>query len=149
MQPHVPYAPALINAGIDLARLLIVNTTTDVDTLWAAEQILRAGTFTGVILWVHRSSARKQRRLQLAAEHGDTWAIAYRPAAARHEHSPVALRMVLSAEGQHVQLDIIKARGGQARHVALNAHEFDQPQGVDWPLGVLRDDGSLARPISI
>ena len=147
--PHVPYAPALVNAGVDLARLLIVNTTRETDTLWAAEQILRTGTFTGVILWVHRSSAQKQRRLQLAAESGGTWAIVYRPAVARNEHSPVALRMVVTADAQHVRLDIIKARGGQARNVALNTCEFDQPQGVDWPLGVLTGGESLDRTISV
>lgn len=133
--PHIPYAPALVNAGIDPARLLVVDTERSADTLWAAEQVLRAGTFTVVLVWTEHSNARTQRRLQLAAEHGDTCAIVYRPAAARNEHSPVALRMVMSAEDSHVNLDIIKARGGQVKNIVLDTSEFDQSQGVDWPLG--------------
>ncbi len=146
--PHIPYAPALVNASIDLGRLLVVDTDKDTDTLWAAEQVLRSGTFTGVVIWVERSSAQKQRRLQLAAERGNSWAIVYRPAAAQNEHSPVALRMVMSAEGQRVNLDIVKARGGQARSVEFDTREFDQSQGVDWPLGVVARGASFVRAVS-
>src|SRR5215467_9686682 len=38
--PHLPYAPALAAAGIDLAKLVIVRTASHRETLWAAEQAL-------------------------------------------------------------------------------------------------------------
>jgi len=63
--PYLPYAPALANSGIKLERLLIVNTDNDNDTLWATEQLLRAGIFASVVAWVNRTTAQKQRRLQL------------------------------------------------------------------------------------
>ena len=49
--PYLPYAPALANAGINLERLLIINTDNDADTLWATEQLLRAGIFAAVVSW--------------------------------------------------------------------------------------------------
>ena len=49
--PHLPYAPALAAAGIDLARIVIVKTSRDGDTLWAAEQALRSAACGGVLLW--------------------------------------------------------------------------------------------------
>jgi len=40
--PWIPYAPALAARGIRLSRLIVANTTSDKDTLWATEQSLRA-----------------------------------------------------------------------------------------------------------
>ena len=63
--PHVPYAPALSNAGIRLDRLLIIDSKDDLNTLWAAEQVLRAGLFASVVVWVERSTAQTIRLLRL------------------------------------------------------------------------------------
>ncbi len=131
--PYVPYAPALANAGIRLDRLLIVESKSDNDTLWAAEQILRTRLFTAVVVWVNKSSAQKQRRLQLAAETGRTWAVVYRPAHATREHSPVSVRMALSLKHSRLMLDLIKVRGGSASTVAIRLDAFDAAQGAEWP----------------
>ncbi len=143
--PYLPYAPALANAGINLERLLIINTANDNDTLWATEQLLRAGIFASVVAWVNRTTAQKQRRLQLAAELGKTWATVYRPASAQDQHSPAALRIIVGAATNHVpnqesnhappqmKLDIIKARGGKQHSVSIHPTQFDQPQGAEWP----------------
>src|SRR5258706_12144303 len=40
--PHLPYAPALAAAGIDLSALIIVRTSSPQETLWAAEQALQS-----------------------------------------------------------------------------------------------------------
>jgi len=143
--PYLPYAPALANSGINLERLLIINTDNDNDTLWATEQLLRAGIFASVVAWVTRTTAQKQRRLQLAAELGNTWATVYRPASAQGQHSPAALRMVVSTTSHHasqhvshhatqqMKLSIIKSRGGKQHTVHINPAQFDQSQGVEWP----------------
>jgi len=155
--PYLPYAPALANAGINLERLLIINTDNDNDTLWATEQLLRAGLFASVVSWVSRTTAQKQRRLQLAAELGKTWATVYRPASAQDQHSPAALRIVVSATAcntqsnsvhsindktahythspasHHMNLEIIKSRGGKQHSVQINPKQFDHSQGVEWP----------------
>src|SRR5437763_13293581 len=38
--PHLPYAPALAAAGVDLANLVVVRAPGRHDALWAAEQAL-------------------------------------------------------------------------------------------------------------
>lgn len=131
--PFQPYAPALSNAGIRLDRLLIVDSKNNQDALWAAEQILRTQLFTAVVLWVERSSAQRQRRLQLAAETGRTWAVVYRPWHAATEHSPVNVRMALSMRQKTLALDLIKVRGGRACQVTIAPTAFDVAQGAEWP----------------
>ncbi len=132
--PHIPYAPALGNAGIRPDRLLIINSQNDANTLWAAEQVLRAGIFASVVVWLTKSTAQKQRRLQLAAETGKTWATVYRPLHAGREHSPVSTRIVLSLEGKRLSLDIIKVRSGTPRTLCIDPVEFDHSQGSEWPV---------------
>ncbi len=146
--PYIPYAPALANAQINLERLLIIDSGTDAHTLWATEQVLRAGIFAAVVAWVERSSAQKQRRLQIAAETGGTWATVFRPASARTEHSPAALRIVISNAdnigSDHLSLDIFKSRGSNQQTVSIDPIEFDQPQGVEWPGFVSSESCPLA-----
>lgn len=132
--PYIPYAPALTNAGIRLDRLLIINAQDDIDTLWSTEQVLRAGLFASVIAWVERSTAQKQRRLQLAAETGNTWATVYRPLHSQQQHSPVSTRMKVTIVGKKLTLDIIKVRNGRPQTVTIDASEFDDSQGAEWPI---------------
>lgn len=147
--PHIPYAPALSNAGIALDRLLIVNSGDDINTLWATEQILRSGLFGAVVAWVQKSSAQRQRRLQLAAETGGSWATVYRPLHAHKEHSPVSTRICVSMGSQSLKaaplnavplkparltLDIIKVRAGSPQIVTIQPEEFDASQGAEWPV---------------
>jgi len=95
---------------------------------------LRAGIFASVVAWVTHSTAQKQRRLQLAAEMGKTWATVYRPGSAQSEHSPAAFRIVLgTATAGKTTLNIIKSRGGKQHTVHINQSQFDRSQGVEWP----------------
>jgi len=132
--PHIPYAPAFTNAGIALNKLLIVNSGSDANTLWATEQVLRTGLFGAVASWLQRSNTQQQRRLQLAAETGNTWATVYRPLTACKDHSPVSTRICLSAQAQQLKLDIIKVRAGRPQTVLINLDEFDTSQGAEWPI---------------
>jgi len=110
--PFQPYPPALQKFGINLARMLIVRPRNDSEALWSAEQALSSGTCAAVLLWPHRLDDQASRRLQLAAEKGGSWAIAFRPLAARHEPSAAALRLELSADQRGTRLAILKSRGG-------------------------------------
>jgi len=95
--PYVPYAPALTNAGISLEYTLIIDSQCEhKNAFWAAEQMLRSGVFSAVILWSStHGDERQQRRLQLAAEQGKSWVVCYRPYRTAHTSSPAGLRMVL------------------------------------------------------
>ncbi|KJH82650.1 translesion DNA synthesis-associated protein ImuA [Stutzerimonas stutzeri] len=109
--PYVPYPQAWMAAGVDLRQLTIVNTQGR-DALWAAEQCLRSGSCGAVLCWPQQAEDRALRRLQVAAETGQTLAFAYRPLREAINPSPAALR--LAVEAQPAQLRILKCRGGLA-----------------------------------
>ena len=111
--PFQPYPPALQQWGIDLSRMLIVRPGDDNEALWSAEQALSSGTCAAVLLWPRSLDDQAGRRLQLAAEKGESWAIAFRPAAARSEPSAAALRIELQSDCAGTRLSILKSRGGR------------------------------------
>jgi hypothetical protein len=105
--PHLPYAPALAAAGIDLERFAHLRCATSEQALWAAEQALRSGVCGAIALWLGHAETNALRRLQLAAEAGRSLAVLYRPLAHAGQASPAALRIAL--EGEH--LHVVKCRG--------------------------------------
>ena len=110
--PFQPYPPALQQRGIDLSRMLIVRPKNAGEILWSAEQALSSGTCAAVLLWPEMLDDQGSRRLQLAAEKGHSWAIAFRPLAARREPSAAALRLELHSSAQGTRVHILKSRGG-------------------------------------
>ena len=111
--PFQPYAPALQECGIDLSRVLIVRPKDDSELLWSAEQALSSGTCAAVLLWPDSLDDQASRRLQLAAEKGHSWAIAFRPLSARQQPSAAALRLELQSTEQGTRVHILKSRGGR------------------------------------
>jgi hypothetical protein len=110
--PHVPYAPALSIAGVDLKRLLVANPRSEADAWWAAEQALRSGSCSIVLAWLKTPDERRMRRLQLGAESGKTLGVLFRDASAAEERSPAALRLRLEARPNGLAVHILKRRGG-------------------------------------
>jgi hypothetical protein len=111
--PFQPYAPALQQSGIDLSRMLVVRPKDDSELLWSAEQALSSGTCAAVLLWPDKLDDQGSRRLQLAAEKGRSWAIAFRPLTARQQPSAAALRLELQPTAQGTHVHILKSRGGR------------------------------------
>jgi hypothetical protein len=120
--PYLPYAPALAAQGINLKRLLIVrNTLTPKAALWALEQALRSGACSMILAWPARITARELRRLQLAAEAGQSGGVLFRSDSALHHASPAALRIRLEPGSASLLVHICKCRGGaSARSVCLD-----------------------------
>jgi hypothetical protein len=110
--PLQPYPPALQQSGINLSRMLVVRPKNSSEILWSAEQALSSGTCAAVLLWPDTLDDQASRRLQLAAEKGQSWAIAFRPLSARTEPSAAALRVALHSGEQGTRLSILKSRGG-------------------------------------
>ena len=108
--PHVPYAPAWQAAGIDLRQLQVVQANDQRDALWATEQCLRSGSCGAVLCWPQMAEDKALRRLQVAAESGQTLGFASRPLQAAKNPSPAALRIAIDA--QPAQLRVLKCRGG-------------------------------------
>jgi hypothetical protein len=109
--PHAPYPQAWLAAGVDLRQLIIIKAQGR-DALWTAEQCLRSGSCGAVLCWPQQADDRALRRLQVAAETGQTLAFAYRPLREAVNPSPAALR--LAVETQPAQLRVLKCRGGPA-----------------------------------
>jgi hypothetical protein len=112
--PHIPYAPALLGQGIDLAYLLTVYPSNSGDLLWTLEQSLRSGACGAALAWMHTLGDRALRRLQLAAEAGAGWAILFRAPQAVDQTSPAALRLHLTPASGGICVHILKRRGGWA-----------------------------------
>ena len=128
--PFVPYAPALQQHGVNIDRLLMIHPTSgNKNRLWAIEQAVRSGASAGVLAWVAAAEDVILRRLQLAAEDQGCWVLLFRPASARLQRSPAALRIHLlqaqSPAHPATRVEIIKCRGGRPGVVDLAGFALD------------------------
>jgi cell division inhibitor SulA/protein ImuA len=122
--PHIPYAPALAGGGLDLARVLIVNTAALEERLWAAEQALRAACCGAVLMWLDHVHERALRRLQLAAEEGGTSLLLFRPPRVAPA-TTAALRLHVSRSENRTMIRVLKRRGGALPSpVTLDLHPW-------------------------
>jgi hypothetical protein len=121
--PYRPYAPAWQNAGVALSQLHVVEADAK-SALWAMEQVLRAGCAGAVLGWPMKADDQALRRLQVAAETGQTLAFAFRAARAGGNPSPAPLRLSLDASPEGSSLRVLKCRGGlpPSRQIALPRH---------------------------
>ncbi|MFQ5981770.1 MAG: translesion DNA synthesis-associated protein ImuA [Woeseiaceae bacterium] len=111
--PFQPYPPALLQWGVDLSRILIVRPRQGNETLWSAEQALSSGNCAAVLVWPETLDDYSSRRLQLAAEKGQSWAVAFRPLTALSRTSAAALRIQLMPGEKGTDLRVLKSRGGR------------------------------------
>jgi len=112
----LPYAPALQDAGIDLARCLFVRPATAREGWWALEQALRAAHLGAAIGWLPAESSpgadfKALRRLHLLAGRNNALAFVLRPLQAAAAPSPAALRLQLANRDGRLQLTLLKRRG--------------------------------------
>lgn len=112
--PHLPYAPALAAAGVDLTNLSVVRAPGRLDALWAAEQVLRAGPCHALVAWFRHARYEELRRLAVAAEASSAFVALFRPRSAASEPSPAVLRLALEPCGDELELNILKRRGAPA-----------------------------------
>lgn len=110
--PWVPYAAGLRRWGLRLDRLLLLQPLNEAESLWAAEQSLRSGACSAVLLWPSRLQSAQLRRLQLAAERGDSMAVLFLPPEGGQQGSPAALRLRFQPAGEERLLQVLKRRGG-------------------------------------
>ena len=112
--PHIPYAPALAAYGIDLSRTLIVRPRATTDGFWAVEQALRSGTCAAVLAWPAGGDWQTLRRLQLAAEAGQSWGVLFRDERTAMHSSPAAARLYLEPLPGGIEVHVLKRRGSWA-----------------------------------
>ena len=123
--PYTPYAPALQSSGIALEQVLVIQTSSTAEQLWAFDQLLRANIAGAVLCWLPDSRVKHQqlRKLQLAAQLSHGMAVLFRPTRSASEASPAALRISLSPTprashaARFCRLHILKQRGGWAGQI--------------------------------
>lgn len=115
--PFEPYAPALCRNGLDLHRVLVVDTGgSDTDLWWVIEKLLRHPSASLVMAWPERIKAVAVRRLQLAAEEGGTIGMLFHRQ--KMDSTPAALCIAVTPAMHGVDVRILKARGGFGGAVA-------------------------------
>lgn len=117
--PCIPYAPALVNAGIDLSAVLIVKPKSRTDTLWVLEKALASQSCSAVLAWPRNLRDKEIRRLQVAGKDGNCLGVLFRPGRVARQSSPAELRILLRGihpspltEHSGATLHILKRRGG-------------------------------------
>jgi len=137
--PFIPYAPAWAACGVDLSQILVIQTRTEPDRLWALETLLASNTTSAALYWPTRIHAKALRRLQVASKKGRCWGVLFRPVEAAQDASPATLRIQLSAAagstenaGQHgLLLKVLKRPGGwpsQTHFIETPRHCLHVPQ---------------------
>ncbi len=111
--PHRPYAPALLQAGVDLAQVLVVESCGEADIPWTLEKLLRSGACGAVLAWPRSLADHQARRLQLAAEENQALAVLFLLADGGSPHAALRLKLQPLPEGLGVEL--LKARGSLQR----------------------------------
>ena len=123
--PYRPYAPALVAAGLDLARFHVVHCARPDDALWACEQALRAPECGAAFAWLATRDERVLRRLQVAARDGRTLGLLWRRPGDPGGAIAAPLRLGLAphdgAKPDLLAVHVLKRRGGAlARPVVVD-----------------------------
>lgn len=109
--PMLPNASALEAAGVDTGKLLVVRPDSIRDRLWTLEESLRSGTCSAVIAWPGSLTLAQTRRLQLAAEAGQSLGILLRQMDTDKATSNAATRLALSPGARGPRVEVLKRRG--------------------------------------
>lgn len=110
--PAAPFCQALIQAGIDLERLVVVDTTDKAHFIACFLELSRAG--VGALLaWQPKDTLTYTdlRKCQLAASEGAGLSIMFRPSSVQQQNSPATLRVFSQLTPAGLQLTLFKQRG--------------------------------------
>ena len=128
--PAIPYPPGLSQHGLDLSKILLINTSDPADILWSAEQALRSRACSAVLCWPGRLRQSATRRLQLAAEQGGGLGICFQNESALNTHSMAALKLHCRNTDDGLCIDLIKCRGGPLHQNLMVTHPLSQSRPI-------------------
>jgi protein ImuA len=111
--PTLPFAPGLIQAGIDLDRLLVVAAEKKADFLASFTELARADICTALLAWQpkHNLSYTELRKCQLACSEGKGLYLLFRPLSVHQQSSPAALRLRAQLHLRSLEIQIFKQKG--------------------------------------
>ncbi len=115
--PAMPYLPGLHAQGVRAEHLVWVRSRDVGESLWAAGQVLRAGTAAALLVWLPACRTEALRRLHAHAQGGRSLVFALRPAQACAEASAAPLRVQARVgEPWELCVRVFKRRGPSHEH---------------------------------
>ncbi|OJF69948.1 recombinase RecA [Alteromonas sp. V450] len=137
--PGMLQTPWLENLGFNTQQVLVVNTDTEDDALWAAEQCLKSTACHCVVLWNSAISGKAARRLQVAAAHNDALCLLYTPLQVSLQENiqslPIALDITLEPTDQKLAVNIKKQRHGWPVHNIVIPHSWTPDNhAIQWAM---------------
>lgn len=111
--PLSPFAQALLKAGIDLERLLIVEAKDKSDFLASFIELARSDACDAVMAWqpTQALSYTELRKCALASTEGQGIYVLFRPDAVRDQSSPAVVRLSLEWQAEQLSVSIFKQKG--------------------------------------
>ncbi|WP_284215428.1 translesion DNA synthesis-associated protein ImuA [Agaribacter marinus] len=125
--PGVPNAEYLLAQHIDINNLLVIHKTTTEEALWSAEQCAKSGACIGVFLWQKRLSQLQVRKLELSAQHGQSYCIWFTDSKVKQANLPLSLSISMTRHKNDIAIQINKQRVGWTQqsitlHRPFNCH---------------------------
>lgn len=118
--PYKICTSTLIKAGIDIEKLLIINSEVQTkDALWAAEQALQTQKFGIVLLWHNDLTRNALHRLLLATKSNKTLGILFKRKKTENSQSSMVLKLERSSseelnmktKNRKIRLQILRISG--------------------------------------
>ncbi|GMM75446.1 translesion DNA synthesis-associated protein ImuA [Vibrio alginolyticus] len=128
--------PALVNSlflhyiGLDINQVWVVTPTHPKDALWAAEQCLKSGVCSNVLLWQEELEIHQVKRLQVASEQGSCPLFMLKTDTTNRLSLPVSLSLKLKGDEQGIHVEVLKRKGGWNRGSVSIGFQHHYPQLV-------------------
>ncbi|CCQ12483.1 RecA/RadA recombinase [Pseudoalteromonas luteoviolacea B = ATCC 29581] len=126
--PAEVHAHALLHAGISLERVLIIRPKSHTEALWAAEWCAKSAACVSVLLWHGDIEIHQVKRLQMAAQSGESQVWLLRHAIVTRCALPWTLSLSLQPAEQGLMVQVNKCKGGRPSrsfYVNFNSHWQD------------------------
>lgn len=111
--PTKPFAQALLQMGIDLERLVIVETQTKTEFIASFIELARSHACDAVLAWqpMQSLSYTELRKCALAVGEAIGIYVLFRPESVRDQSSPASLRLSVAMGATHLSLTLFKQKG--------------------------------------
>lgn len=110
--PSTLCAEYFAQQGVSLNTIVSITTKTKTEALWAAEQCLKSGSCSSVMLWQPLLEVHQVKRLQLASETGHCLFFSFSNNKHQQFGLPITLSLRLDAQDTGLCVHIDKRKGG-------------------------------------
>ncbi len=134
--PAIPFASALIQQGIPLNRLMIVESKSKQDFIACLIEFTRSSHCLSLLSWQtpFNLNYSELRKCQLACADGSALYVLFRPHHTQTQSSPAPLRVSLGFSDTQLRISVIKQRGVfNHRHAFINIETASAAELTETP----------------